>query len=343
MRLRTLTLMFGPLALIALVGPASVSVQAQTTGQGTQAAATSARATTPAKKRPVPRTPWGDPDLQGVWDYRTITPLERPQNFAGRETLTDEEVTTLETRAAKRLDEPPDESVPANTVHAPYWTDPGRKVLDDKRTSLIVDPADGRVPPLTAEAQRRLATRRATGREGGRADGPEDRSALERCITWGLPTANLPGLYNNNIQIVQGPGYVAITHEMVHDTRLVSLDGRPPLDAKIQQWFGSSRGHWEGDTLVVETTNFSDKTNYRGSGRGLHMVERFTRVAPDAIGYQLTVDDPTTWTRSWTAAFPMRPSEGLLYEYACHEDNLGLHNMLEVARDEEKALQQGQK
>jgi hypothetical protein len=288
--------------------------------------------------RATPRTPWGDPDLQGTWDYKTITPLERPAAMAGRQFLTDAEKSELEKRAAKRLDEPPDETVPANLVHAPYWTDPGRKVLEDKRTSLIIDPADGRIPPLTADAQLRLARRRATGREVGRADGPEDRSSLERCITFGLPTATLPGLYNNNIQIVQAPGFVAIIHEMVHDVRIVPLDDRPALTSSIQQWFGSSRGHWDGSTLVVETRNFSDKTNFRGSGANLHVVERFTRIDADTIGYQLTVDDPTTWARPWTAAYPMRPSEGPIYEYACHEANVGLMDILEVARDEEKAI-----
>ena len=286
----------------------------------------------------TPRTPWGDPDLQGTWDYKTITPLERPAAMAGRQFLTDAEKSELEKRAAKRLDEPPDETVPANLVHAPYWTDPGRRVLDDKRTSLSIDPADGRIPPLSADAQLRLARRRANGREVGRADGPEDRSSLERCITWGLPTATLPGLYNNNIQIVQAPGYVAIIHEMVHDVRIVPLDGRPSLASGIRQWFGSSHGHWDGATLVVETQNFSDKTNFRGSGANLHLVERFTRINADTIGYQLTVDDPTTWPRPWTAAYPMKPSEGPIYEYACHEANVGLMDILEVARDEEKTI-----
>jgi hypothetical protein len=275
--------------------------------------------------------------LQGTWDYRTITPLERPRDLGDRQFLNDAEVAQLETRAAKRLDEPPDETVPANLVHAPYWTDPGRKVLDDRRTSLIIDPPDGRVPPLTPEAQRRIATRRAQGRDGASVDSAESRSALERCITWGLPTAILPGLYNNNIQIVQAPHYVAIVHEMVHDVRIIPLDGRPHLGSSIRQWFGDSRGRWDGDTLVVETTNFSDKTNYRGAGANLHLTERFTRLDARTIGYQITVEDPTTWARSWTAAFPMRPSEGIIYEYACHEGNYGLMNMLEVARDEEKA------
>jgi hypothetical protein len=334
---------FGVVITVAIVSVASPSLLGQSAEKNRPAPTAGKSAGSPAagKHWTPPRTQWGDPDLQGVWDYRTITPLERPQTMAGRQFLSEEEVSQLETRAAKRLDQPPDETVPATTIHAPYWTDPGRKVLDDKRTSLIVDPADGRIPPMTAEAQRRALARRGLGREGGgrdggRADGPEDRTPLERCITWGLPTAILPGLYNNNIQIVQTPGYVAITHEMVHDTRIVPLDGRAPLSPKIRQWFGNSRGHWEGDTLVVETANFSDKTNFRGSSANLHLVERFTRLAPDIVGFQVTVDDPATWARPWTAVFPMRPTEGVIYEYACHEANVGLMDILEVARDEEK-------
>jgi hypothetical protein len=333
-------LSLGAIAVIAAVamGRPSLAQQSERSRPAPNGNARTASSTT--KHFTPTRTPWGDPDLQGVWDYRTITPLERPQTMAGRQFLTEEEVTQLEARAAKRLDEPPDESVPAGTIHAPYWTDPGRKVLDDKRTSLIVDPTDGRLPPLTAEAQQRSAGRRGLGREpggreGGRADGPEDRTPLERCITWGLPTAILPGLYNNNIHIVQAPGYVAIVHEMVHDVRIIPLDGRAALTPKIRQWFGNSRGHWEGDTLVVETTNFSDKTSYRGSSANMRLIERFTRLASDAIGFQVTVDDPATWARPWTAAFPMRPSEGPIYEYACHEANVGLMDILEVARDEE--------
>jgi len=318
----------GGFVALALAGAAVVSVGAQ-----------SAPATRPATsaKAFTAKTPWGDPDLQGVWDYKTITPLERPANFGDRQFLNDEEVARLESNAAKRLDSPPDENTPANLVHAPYMTDPGRKVDEDHRTSLIVDPPNGRIPPLTAEAQQRLTTRRGAGGRDGGADGPENRSSLERCITWGLPTAILPGLYNNNIRILQGPGYVAITHEMVHDTRIVPLDGRKELSSKIHQWFGDSRGHWEGNTLVVETANFSDKTNYRGSGATLHMVEHFTRTGRNTVEYRLTVDDPTTWTKPWTVEEHMRTSEGDLYEYACHEGNYGLHNILEAARDEEKA------
>jgi len=289
-----------------------------------------------AGKFVAPRTPWGDPDLAGVWDYRTITPLERPQNMAGRAQLTDEEVARLEGQAAKNLDEPPDENTPANLVHAPYMTDRGRKVLDDRRTSLIIDPADGKVPALTAEAQARAATRRGGGRDGG-ADGPESRSTAERCITYGFPNATLPTLYNNNIRILQGPGYVAVTHEMIHETRIIPLDGRPALNGKIQEWFGDSRGHWEGDTLVVESRNFSNKTSFRGSGATLHTIERFTRVGKDRMDFQITVDDPHTFVRPWTIALPMKPAEGPIYEYACHEANVGLYDILEVARDEEKA------
>ena len=300
-----------------------------------------AAAQTPAKPTPKafvpPKTSWGEPDLQGLYTNKTITPLERPAAMGDRQFLTDEEVARLEANAARRLDQPPDESVPANTVHAPYLTDPGRKVDEDRRTSLIIDPPDGRVPSLTPEAQERLASRRLGGGRDGGADGPENRSSLERCITMGLPAGDLPTLYNNNIRILQGPGYVAITHEMVHDTRLIPLDPRAALSPRIQQWFGDSRGHWDGNTLVVETKNFSDKMNFRGSGATLHLVERFTRTGKNSVDYRVTLEDPTTWTKPWTIELHMRTSEGDLYEYACHEGNYGLHNILEVARDAEKA------
>ena len=273
MNRRALIWLTGAAATVAVVSSSSTSLIAQ---DGKPAIAV---AKDVGKEVPHATYTWGDPDLMGVWDYKTITPLERPQNMAGRALLTDEEVTRLEAAAAKNLDSPPDENTPVGTVHAPYMTDRGRKVLDDRRTSLIIDPADGKVPPLTEEAQARAGIRRG-GRDGG-ADGPESRSTAERCITYGFPSATLPTLYNNNIRILQGPGYVAITHEMIHETRIIPLDGRQPAGAKIQQWFGDSRGHWEGDTLVVESQNFSDKTNYRGSGKTLHTIERFTRVGKD--------------------------------------------------------------
>ena len=325
---RPLTWLAGAVAVAAVVASSTLSVRAQD--------GKSAPKASPAKKYAAPRTPWGDPDLSGVWDYKTITPLERPANMAGRSQLTDEEVSQLEGVAARNLDAPPDENTPVGLVHAPYMTDRGRKVTDDRRTSLIIEPADGRVPALTAEAQVRQASRRLGGRDGG-ADGPESRSNPERCITYGFPNATLPTLYNNNIRILQGPGYVAITHEMIHETRVIPLDRRPALNSKIEQWFGDSRGHWEGDTLVVESQNFSDKTNYRGSGKTLHTIERFTRVAKDRVDFTITIDDPHTFVRTWTIALPMRTSEGDMYEYACHEANVGLYDILEVARDAEKA------
>jgi hypothetical protein len=328
----------GLVAMFGLLHGAVATLHAQAGDAVAKAPAARKPSAAASKRISVKHTPWGDPDLQGTWDYRTITPLERPMNMGDRQFLTDAEATQLEARAAKRLDEPPDADVPANTIHAPYWTDPGRRVQDDKRTSLIIDPPDGRLPQLTPEGQMRLATggRGGTGgREGGKADGPEDRSSLERCITQGLPTSNLPTLYNNNVAIYQAPGYVALVHEMVHEVRIVPLDGRGALTPKIRQWEGSSRGHWDGETLVVETTNFSSKTSYRGSGPEMHLTERYTRLDDKTVGVEITIEDPGTWTRPWTAALTMRPSEGPIYEYACHEANLGLKDILEVARDED--------
>jgi hypothetical protein len=282
----------------------------------------------------TPRTPWGDPDLQGTWDYRTITPLERAREFGTREFYTEEEKKALETRAGRRMDGPPEEIRPGLT-HAQYRTDPGRFISDGYRTSLIVDPPDGRIPALTSEGKARQA--RAPNRNNAVNASWLDRGNQERCITYGLPSASLPTLYNNNIQIVQAPGIAVIVHEMIHEARIVPLDGRPPLSSKIGQWIGSSRGHWDGDTLVVETTNFSGQQNYRGSTTGLHLTERYTRTAKDRLELRLTVSDPTTWEKPWTVVLPMRPTEGELIEYACHEGNYAMFNLLEVARDEDKA------
>ena len=285
----------------------------------------------------VPRTSWGDPDLQGVWDYRTITPLERRPELGDREFYTDEEIAELEGRAGRRMDKPPDESTPANLVHAEYLTDPGRYVAESKRTSLIVDPPNGRIPALTAEAEQRQAQAQAAApaRTGGRADSYLDRTSMERCITRGVAGALLPGLYNNNIRISQAPGSVAIVHEMIHETRVVPLDGSAFSD--MRGYYGESRGHWEGDTLVVETRNFNGKVAFRGARDNLRLTERYTRVGADAIDFRLTFEDETQWTQPWTVAYTMRPAEGELYEYACHEGNYGLRNILENARDEEKA------
>ena len=283
----------------------------------------------------LPRTPWGTPDLQGTWDYRTITPLERPRELNGREFYTEEEAAKLEGRAGRRMDGPP-ESIQPGLNHAQYLTDPGRR-LAGRRTSLIVDPPDGRIPAVTAEGKARQARLPNRGASGAAVSSWLDRGNQERCITYGLPTASLPTLYNNNIRIVQTPDTAVIVHEMIHEARVVPLDGRPALSSKIGQWIGSSRGHWEGDTLVVETTNFSGQQNFRGSTTGLHLVERYTLVAKDRLEMRLTVSDPTTWEKPWTVLLPMVPTEGELIEYACHEGNYAMFNLLEVARDEDKA------
>jgi len=303
----------------------------------TSLAQTATQAASSPQPYSVPRTSWGHPDLQGVWDYRTITPMERRPELGDRAFYTEEEVAQLEGRAARRMDKPPDESTPVGLVHAEYLTDPGRFLDESRRTSLIIDPPNGRMPPLTAEAEKRQAEARAAGapaRPGGRADSYTDRPLLERCITRASAGAPLPTLYNNNIRIAQAPDSVAIVNEMVHETRLVMLDGSPL--SNVRSYLGESRGRWEGDTLVVETRNFNGKAPYRGAGSNLVVTERYTRVAPDKIDFKVTFQDDTQWTQPWTAAYSMRTAEGELYEYACHEGNYGLRNILENARDEER-------
>ena len=323
----------GPVAvaLAATIGLPAATAQTQAPGAAPSSAAATAK--------PVPKTPWGHPDLQGTWDYRTITPLERSRELGTREFYTEEEKKTLEARAGRRMDGPPEEIRPGLT-HAQYATDPGRFVADGYRTSLIVEPPDGRIPAVTTEGKARQA--RAPNRAGTVNASWLDRGNQERCITYGLPSASLPTLYNNNIQIVQSPDSVVIVHEMIHEARVVPLDGRPQLNKDVQAWIGSSRGRWEGDTLIVETTNFNGKNNYRGSTTGLHLTERYTRIGNDRLELRLTVSDPTTWERPWTVLLPMRPTEGELIEYACHEHNRSMFNILEVARDAEKAAANGQ-
>ena len=293
-----------------------------------------------AKGWTVPRTADGQPDLQGTWDYRTLTPLERPREYAGKEFLTDAEIADLERRAAEREDgRPPGDARTLPSVHPPWWLDYGRKVVGTRRSSLIIDPPDGRVPALTADAQKREAARRAATRGRGPSDGPEDRTLWEQCVTRGLPEGMLPAGYNNNVKIFQTPGYVVILMEMIHDARIIPLDGRPHLPPNIRSWMGDPRGRWEGSTLVVETTNFSDAVSFHGSGSGLRLVERFSRVDAHTIDYRFTVDDPTTWARPWTVDFPLVMSDGEIYEYACHEGNYGLLNILRNARAEEAAAE----
>ena len=324
--------------LFAFIG-ALVAVVALTTSQAAGQAGSAATSKTKAQNATKWRTPWGDPDLQGSWTNATTTPLQRPARYGDRKLLTPEEIKELDRQTDIGTDQRPANPVrDVADAYNRFWWDRG---YSDGRTSLIVDPDNGRIPPMTAEAQKRVAAQRALERQtaefgtdgGGKADSWEDRSLYERCIIR-APLSRISTGYDNNYQIVQAPGYVAILQEQIHETRIVPLDGRH-LDGSVRQWLGDSRGHWEGNTLVVETTNFTDQASFEGSTRNMRLVERWTRVADDRIDYQFTVDDPATWTRPWTAAVAWHPV-GPLFEYACHEGNYGLYGILEGGRQKDK-------
>jgi len=284
-----------------------------------------------------PPTASGHPDLQGTWNFSTITPLERPAEFAGKEFLTDAEAAAYEKRTVQRNNRDTRESSADADVASAYnefWWDRGvhaARVNGRVRTSLIVDPPDGKIPALTADAQRRAAAR-ADARRDHPADGPEDRSLGERCLLFNAGPPMLSGPYNNFVQIHQSSDYVVILNEMIHDSRIVPLDGRPHLPQGIRRLLGDSRGRWDGNTLVVETTNFSDKTNVRGSGEQLRLTERFTRADAKTLLYEFTVDDPGSFVRPWTAVLPMSKTDDQIYEYACHEGNYAMTGILRGAR-----------
>ena len=282
----------------------------------------------------------GRPDLQGVWDFRTATPLQRPEDRAEQALLTEEEAANIEQEAVDRnvrlWEAAPRRTEAGDSVggYNNFWLDFGTNVIESRRTSLIVDPPDGRIPPLSEEGQRR-ADERTAYREAHPADSYLDRNAFDRCIlgfNTGPPMT--PGFYNQNMQLFQTPDHVVVLNEMVHDARIIPIDG--PQRPDIESWTGESRGQWEGDTLVVETTHFSDKYGYRGSTRDRHLVERFTRVDADTLLYEFTISDPATWTAPWTAQVPMRANELPLFEYACHEGNYAMPNILGGARQEER-------
>ena len=310
------------------------------------------------------RTPWGVPDLRGVWDFRTITPMERPRELAEKQVLTVEEAAGFEAEENRRQNRDLVDPSKGGAIYPPeteggvvpyneFWYDRGASLVEGRRTSLIVDPSDGRIPalmPAVAQQGRTISMdvegqRPVRFRSGGiGADGPEDRGLAERCLVgFNAGPPMIPSAYNNNMQLLQTADYVVIVNEMIHDARVVPLDGRPHLASPIRQWMGDSRGSWEGDTLVVETTNFSDKTSSFsptiqsavGTGATLRLVERFTRVDPDTLHYEFTVDDPSTFARAFTALLPMKRSEGPLFEYACHEGNYGMFNLLAGARAQE--------
>lgn len=278
-------------------------------------------------------------DLSGIWTNVTITPLERPRELGNKAFFTPEEAAKYEKDVNQRNNADNRESNPeADVGHAynQFWWDRGTQVVSGLHTSLIIDPPDGRIPALTPAAQKRVDDQRAYNRDHA-TDGPENRLLQERCLLW--PTAGppmLPSFYNNEYRIVQTRNMVAIVVEMIHDVRMIPLDGRPHLPPGIRQWMGDPRGRWEGNTLVVDTTNFTDKTRFRGADENLHLTERFTRVNANAILYEFTVDDPTAFMHPWTAQIPMTRSKGPIFEYACHEGNYALVDILAGARRAEK-------
>ena len=291
---------------------------------------TAAVAQSVAAANGMPQTPWGVPDLQGIWDYRTMTPLERPRDLAGKGVFTAEEAAAyeqaeLETRAD--YDARP-------TVHAKFWLDYGTKLTTDRRTSLIVSPSDGRVPARTEDAQARAQVR---AEKRGRTHSIQDRSITERCVIGfnAGPPMN-PGAYNNNVMLLQVPGMVVLHNEMVHEVRVIPLDERDRLPESIRQLRGESRGRWDGQTLVVETTNYTGRTNYMGSGDKMRLIERFTRIDDATLLYEYTVEDPESFEQPWTVALPMTITDGPMFEFACHEGNYGLTNILSAARAEER-------
>jgi len=310
---------------IATAALAALDTRAQT--QAPPSAPRGSPSSAGAAQRPwtVPKTEWGDPDFQGIYNYATLTPLERPAAYANKPVLTDEEAAVYERQYLARQES-------NTTVTAGFdWWDPGTAHLVDRRTSLVVDPSTGRIPPLTPQAQ---AATRGRGRGAATTDGPEDLGLNVRCLQY--PTAGppmLPGMYNVDVQFVQTKQYFLILNEMIHDARIVPLDGRP--HGSVPQWMGDPRGHWEGATLVVDTINL--KVPFRGSDGNFHLTERFTRTSADTIEYRFTVDDPTVWTAPWTASFPMRRTDLGMYEYACHEGNeRSMVGTLKTAREEDK-------
>jgi len=310
---------------VALLAAGAIAVSSPARAQSSSA---------PKKSAWTARTPDGQPDLQGLWTNKTITPMERPPDLAGKEFFTEQEAAEYEKRMNDRREE-----TFRTDVNGPFrgaWWDSGSTVVQTRRTSIVIDPPDGRIPALTPEAQKAERARREATRRP--AEGPEDRPLFERCIVW--PTDGPPMLssnYNNNYRIVQTKDLVAIYIEMIHDVRLIPLDGRPHLADNVRLWMGDSRGHWEGDALVVDTTNFNGLASFRGSDQNLHVIERFQRLDADTMLYRFTIDDPTAFTKSWTGEVPFLKTTGPIYEYACHEGNeRNMTSMLKNARAEDR-------
>jgi len=345
------------LSSIVLAAAAAIVMSSALVAQTAKtAAAKPSAAAAPAKAAParaantaayVKKTPWGDPDLQGVWNDATSTPLQRP---AGKgETVSGNEANLFEEQLANDLSRDRRDGGPevdVNRAYNEHWMDARRlKITNDRRTSLIVDPPDGRLPPavpISAERQKIRAERQAAGArfQAGMPNVATEMSLPIRCIIRTDSPPYLPTIYNNDFQIYQSPGYVVIQPEMIHSARIIPLDGRPHVGKSLKQWLGDTRGHFEGNTLVLETTNFrNDDTVYQGANPETYKItERFTRVADDSINYEFTIEDPTTWTKPWTAVVPWNkidPKEQM-YEYMCHEDNFDIVHLLSGARAREK-------
>ena len=316
----------------------------------TDSVAQTARSTAPYA---VPRTPWGDPDLQGIWPSSDMigVPLQRDPKLGTRTTLTDEEFARRQQQLARQAETDLEEFAPDRGGAGADGTGPpghwGERGKPQRQASLIIDPPDGRLPPMTPYGQQRAAERARKSSTGqGPFNSPEDLDYYDRCISRGVLGSISPVVYNNGTQIVQAPGYVAIRYEMIHDTRVIPLDGRPAPSAAIRDHMGIARGRWDGDTLVIETTNFKGTIGITGNGRlmpasdALKMVERFTPVDANTIQYEATLDDPKTWTRPWSVSFPLtRDDDYGFFEYACHEGNMAMRNVLSAAR----AAEQGKK
>ena len=296
----------------------------------------------------APKTAWGAPDLEGVWDFRTITPLQRPEDLGDKAFLTEEEAVQREQAAVERDIELWNQEARRTEAggnvggYNNFWMDRGTRVIGTRRTSLIIDPPNGRMPEATEAGQARAAAGRGSFSDQLPAS-YTDLSNADRCLMGfnaGPPIT--PGGYNQNVQIFQTPDHLVLMTEMVHTVRSVPLDGRSVVDdERLAQWSGNSRGRWEGDTLVVETTNFDTDRNWRGSSTGMRLVERFTRVDETTLEYEYTVDDPDTWTEPWTVNLPMTLNELPMFEYACHEGNYSMDAMLGGARADERAAEDG--
>jgi hypothetical protein len=337
----------------SMVGALAVAVSLATTTVVTLAEqkAATASSTRSTANWTAPRTADGRPDLQGVWANNNATPLERPKQWAGRQFVTAQELAAVKKvadeivandgdaqfgdgllLAALEQITKPGSYDPATGNYNQFWL--VERDFEDLRTSLVTDPPDGKIPALTPEGEKRRAARIEYTKLHP-ADGPEDRPAGERCVNFGVP--KLGAGYNSYYQVFQTPAHVAILSEMAHDTRMIPLDGRPHVNKAIRQWNGDARGRWEGDTLVVETRNFSPKSEFRESTDQLQLVERFTRVGPETLNYEVTITDPTTWTKPWTVMIPLRKRHEAIYEYACHEGNEGMFGILAGHRAQERA------